>query len=48
MAAYLFEYDSIFGPWKGTVRLDPGSLTVDEIARQPAHDEPHATAATTS
>ncbi|MEZ5734136.1 MAG: glyceraldehyde 3-phosphate dehydrogenase NAD-binding domain-containing protein [Paracoccaceae bacterium] len=29
MAAYLFEYDSIFGPWKGTVRLDPGTLTVD-------------------
>ena len=29
MAAYLFEYDSTFGPWKGEVRLDDGALVVD-------------------
>lgn len=29
MAAYLFEYDSTFGPWKGTVGLDKGALVVD-------------------
>ncbi|MCV2869418.1 aldehyde dehydrogenase [Defluviimonas sp. WL0002] len=29
MAAYLFEYDSTFGPWKGDVRLEPGALVVD-------------------
>lgn len=29
MAAYLFEYDSTFGPWKGTVTLDTGALVVD-------------------
>ncbi len=29
MAAYLFEYDSTFGPWKGTVALDEGALVVD-------------------
>lgn len=29
MAAYLFEYDSTFGPWKGSVRLEGGALIVD-------------------
>ncbi len=28
MAAYLFEYDSTFGPFRGEVRLGDGSLTV--------------------
>ncbi|MCC5983251.1 MAG: aldehyde dehydrogenase [Rhodobacteraceae bacterium] len=27
--AYLFEYDSVFGPWRGTVTLEPGALVVD-------------------
>lgn len=29
MCAYLFEYDSVFGPWKGSVTLTPGTLVVD-------------------
>ncbi|MCV2866043.1 type I glyceraldehyde-3-phosphate dehydrogenase [Albidovulum sediminicola] len=29
MAAYLFEYDSTFGPWKGSVALEAGALVVD-------------------
>ena len=29
MAAYLFEYDSTFGPWKGEVRLEDGALIVN-------------------
>ena len=29
MCAYLFEYDSVFGPWRGTVALDGGALVVD-------------------
>lgn len=29
MAAYLFEYDSTFGPWQGEVRLEGGALVVD-------------------
>ncbi len=29
MCAYLFEYDSIFGPWRGTVALQPGALVVN-------------------
>ncbi|MCY1126600.1 aldehyde dehydrogenase [Frigidibacter sp. RF13] len=29
MAAYLFEYDSTFGPFRGEVRLDPGALVVN-------------------
>ena len=29
MAAYLFEFDSTFGPWQGSVALSPGQLTVD-------------------
>jgi glyceraldehyde 3-phosphate dehydrogenase len=29
MCAYLFEYDSIFGPWRGTVALTDGALVVN-------------------
>ncbi|OHC45442.1 MAG: glyceraldehyde-3-phosphate dehydrogenase [Rhodobacteraceae bacterium GWE1_64_9] len=29
MCAYLFEYDSVFGPWHGTVALADGALVVD-------------------
>ncbi len=29
MCAYLFEYDSVFGPWRGTVALEQGALVVD-------------------
>jgi glyceraldehyde 3-phosphate dehydrogenase len=29
MCAYLFEYDSVFGPWHGTVALEPGALVVN-------------------
>ncbi len=29
MAAYLFEYDSTFGPWTGEVRLEDSALVVD-------------------
>jgi glyceraldehyde 3-phosphate dehydrogenase len=29
MCGYLFEYDSVFGPWRGTVVLEPGALVVD-------------------
>lgn len=29
MCAYLFEYDSVFGPWRGTVALTDGALVVD-------------------
>jgi glyceraldehyde 3-phosphate dehydrogenase len=29
MCAYLFEYDSVFGPWAGTVALETGALIVD-------------------
>ncbi|WP_045387126.1 type I glyceraldehyde-3-phosphate dehydrogenase [Falsirhodobacter sp. alg1] len=29
MCAYLFEYDSVFGPWPGTVKLEAGALVVD-------------------
>ncbi|MFM7444160.1 MAG: type I glyceraldehyde-3-phosphate dehydrogenase, partial [Tabrizicola sp.] len=28
MCAYLFEYDSVFGPWKGGVALEGGALVV--------------------
>lgn len=28
MCAYLFEYDSVFGPWRGTVALQAGALVV--------------------
>ena len=29
MCAYLFEYDSVFGPWRGTVALEGRALVVD-------------------
>jgi glyceraldehyde 3-phosphate dehydrogenase len=29
MCAYLFEYDSVFGPWRGAVALADGALLVD-------------------
>jgi glyceraldehyde 3-phosphate dehydrogenase len=29
MCAYLFEYDSVFGRWPGSVRLEEGALVVD-------------------
>lgn len=29
MCAYLFEFDSVFGPWPGSVALDGGALVVD-------------------
>lgn len=29
MLAYLFEYDSVFGPWRGTVALEEGALVID-------------------
>jgi glyceraldehyde 3-phosphate dehydrogenase len=29
MCAYLFEYDSVFGPYRGTVALEAGMLVVD-------------------
>ncbi|MES2541678.1 MAG: glyceraldehyde 3-phosphate dehydrogenase NAD-binding domain-containing protein [Pseudomonadota bacterium] len=28
MCAYLFEYDSVFGPWRGSVELEAGALVV--------------------
>jgi glyceraldehyde 3-phosphate dehydrogenase len=36
MCAYLFEYDSVFGPWRGSVGLDSGALVVDG-RRMPLH-----------
>jgi glyceraldehyde 3-phosphate dehydrogenase len=39
MCAYLFEYDSIFGPWRGTVTLDGGALVIDRH-RLPLHRTP--------
>lgn len=39
MCAYLFEYDSVFGPWRGSVALQEGALVVNGHAlplfRQP-------------
>ena len=29
MCAYLFEFDSVFGPWRGSVALQSGALVVD-------------------
>jgi glyceraldehyde 3-phosphate dehydrogenase len=29
MCAYLFEYDSIFGPWRGSVALEGSDLVID-------------------
>ena len=39
MCAYLFEYDSVFGPWRGSVALDAGALVVDGRAI-PLHRAP--------
>jgi glyceraldehyde 3-phosphate dehydrogenase len=36
MCAYLFEYDSVFGPWRGSVALEGGALVVDG-RRVPLH-----------
>lgn len=36
MCAYLFEYDSVFGPWRGVVALEAGALVVDG-RRVPLH-----------
>ncbi|MGL4321453.1 MAG: glyceraldehyde 3-phosphate dehydrogenase NAD-binding domain-containing protein, partial [Paracoccaceae bacterium] len=32
MCAYLFESDSVFGPWRGTVALSDGALVVNGTA----------------
>jgi glyceraldehyde 3-phosphate dehydrogenase len=32
MCAYLFEYDSVFGPWHGGVALQAGALVVNGVA----------------
>ncbi|MEO0774664.1 MAG: glyceraldehyde 3-phosphate dehydrogenase NAD-binding domain-containing protein, partial [Pseudomonadota bacterium] len=37
--AYLFEYDSVFGPWLGQVDTGPGGLVVDGLTI-PFHAEP--------
>ena len=37
--AYLFEYDSVFGKWPGSVRTEPGTLMVDDQSI-PFHAEP--------
>ncbi|MDN5788778.1 glyceraldehyde 3-phosphate dehydrogenase NAD-binding domain-containing protein, partial [Pseudorhodobacter sp.] len=29
MCAYLFEFDSVFGPWRGEVALEDGALRVN-------------------
>ncbi len=39
MCAYLFEYDSVFGPWRGTVALADGALVVNGRAI-PLHRTP--------
>lgn len=39
MCAYLFEYDSVFGPWPGAVALEGGALVVDGRAI-PLHRTP--------
>ncbi|MGL5009584.1 MAG: type I glyceraldehyde-3-phosphate dehydrogenase [Paracoccaceae bacterium] len=39
MCAYLFEYDSVFGPWRGTVALQDGALVVNGRAI-PLHRTP--------
>ena len=39
MCAYLFEYDSVFGPWKGSVARDIGALVIDG-RRVPLHRTP--------
>ena len=32
MCAHLFEYDSVYGPWRGTVTLEAGALVVNDQA----------------
>ena len=39
MCAYLFEFDSVFGPWPGSVALESGALVVDGRAI-PLHRTP--------
>jgi glyceraldehyde 3-phosphate dehydrogenase len=39
MCAYLFEFDSVFGPWHGTVALEGGALVVNGRAI-PLHRAP--------
>jgi glyceraldehyde 3-phosphate dehydrogenase len=39
MCAYLFEFDSVFGPWHGTVALESGALVVNGRAI-PLHRTP--------
>jgi glyceraldehyde 3-phosphate dehydrogenase len=39
MCAYLFEYDSVFGPWQGSVTLQAGALVVNGTAI-PLHRTP--------
>ncbi len=39
MCAYLFQYDSVFGPWRGTVSLEGGALVVNGLAI-PLHRTP--------
>lgn len=39
MCAYLFEYDSVFGPWRGTVALEGAALVVNGRAI-PLHRTP--------
>ena len=39
MCAYLFEYDSVFGPWRGSVTLEAGALVIDG-RRVPLHRTP--------
>lgn len=43
MCAYLFEYDSVFGPWHGTVALQSGALVVNGTAI-PLHRTPDISA----
>ena len=43
MCAYLFQYDSVFGPWRGSVSLTPGALVVDGRAI-PLHRAPDISA----
>jgi glyceraldehyde 3-phosphate dehydrogenase len=39
MCAYLFEYDSVFGPWRGSVALQDGRIVLDGRAL-PLHRTP--------
>lgn len=42
MCAYLFQYDSVFGPWHGTVALQDGALVINGRAI-PLHRTPDLT-----